>query len=179
MAKRIVQVGDDQITARRSHYDELDVKLIELLLTGNTTRQCASDLKKPLSTIQRRVRLLIEKGALMPTFELGYSELEIKRGLLHVYLKDGRIEETINNLLARDGILSVGVHLGNSDLVGTFVYKESNEVLNLITSVKNLEGIDKVVWSEEVYEVSANPKLQRIFTKKKKQGTIPSYALHK
>lgn len=164
---------EDNPVHHRSHYDELDLKLIEFLLCGNTVRQCASALKKPLSTIQRRVRLLIEKGALIPTFELGYSELGIKRGLLHVYLKDGHIEETIKNLLAREGILSVAVHLGNSDLVGTFVYKESMEVLDLISEVKNLEGIDKIVWSEEVYEVATNPKLQGIFGKKDAARSSP------
>ncbi len=45
--------------ARRQSVDELDLQLIDLLFAGKSSRNCAAILKKPVSTVQRRVRLLI------------------------------------------------------------------------------------------------------------------------
>ncbi len=149
--------------ARRQRVDELDLQLIDLLFAGKSSRNCAGILKKPVSTVQRRVRLLIQRGVLRPTFKLGYSELELKRGLLHIYLNDGSIQDVTSKLLLRDGLHSVGAHLGNSDLVGQFVYRASREVLELIGWAKHLDGVSRVVWSEEVYEETGSPRLSKIF----------------
>jgi Lrp/AsnC family transcriptional regulator, regulator for asnA, asnC and gidA len=148
---------------RRQRMDELDLQIIDLLFAGNSSRQCAAILGKPVSTTQRRVRLLIQRGILRPTFELGYSELGLKRGFLHIYLEDGSIQDVTSKLLLRDGIYSVGVHLGNSDIVGRFVYGTSRDVLGLIGWAKELDGVDRVMWSEEVYDMSASPNLSNIF----------------
>jgi len=44
---------------------------------------------------------------------------------LHVYLEDGNVSEIVDKLLARDGIYSASAHLGNSDVIGMFVYRDS------------------------------------------------------
>ncbi|HEY7081286.1 MAG TPA: hypothetical protein VH500_16430 [Nitrososphaeraceae archaeon] len=36
-------------------------------------------------------------------------------------------------------------------MVGEFVYEDSEQLVDLISKVKELEDIDRVVWSEEVY----------------------------
>lgn len=147
--------------------DTIDLKLIDLLLSGYTARQSAQQMGKPVSTIQRRARLLIQRGALKPTFELGYSKLGIKKGFLHVYMKDGNISDTADKLLSRNGVFGVGVHLGNSDIIGFFVFKDSREVLDLIAWSKHLDGVERVVWSEEVYSLSSSPNLTGIFRNNK------------
>lgn len=157
--------NSDIKTHRKQRVDNLDLQLIDLLLAGESSRQCANILKKPISTTQRRVRLLIQGGILKPMFELGYSELGVKRGFLHVYLQDGNIGEIKSKLLSRDGIYSIGVHIGNSDIVGQFVFRDSREVLDLISWSKHLEGVEKVVWSEEVYQESASPKLTSVLNR--------------
>ena len=159
----VENVGMDVKRHRKHKVDNLDLQLIGMSMAGKSSRACADILKKPISTTQRRIRLLIQGGILRPTFELGYSELGLKKGFLHVYLEDGNIEDTKNKLLTRDGIYSVGVHLGNSDIVGQFVFKDTREVLNLMAWAKHLEGVQRVVWSEEVFEESANPQLIDVF----------------
>lgn len=149
---------------RKLRLDELDIELIDLLFSGTSSRKCAEILKKPVSTIQRRVRQLIQNGYLRPMFGLGYSELRLKRGFLHVYLKDGSTQNVMAKLLPRIGIHSVGIHLGNSDLVAHFVYHDSRDVLELIGWTKHLEGVSKVLWSEEVSSESTSPKLAGMFT---------------
>lgn len=158
--------------------DEIDLKLIDLLLSGHTTRQSAQLLEKPLSTIQRRARLLIQNGAIKPTYELGYSKLRIKKGFLHVYLSDGNVRSTVDKLLAYDGVFLVGVHLGNSDIIGTFVFSDSQEVLDLISRTKEMEGVERIVWSEEVYAISTSPKLTKILGKNR-YGKASKYSTAK
>jgi hypothetical protein len=98
----------------------------------------------------------------------------LKRGYLHVYLQDGNIKDIKDNLLARNGIYSVGIHLGNSDVVGQFAYKDSRDVLDLIAWSKHLEGVERVLWSEEVYAETASPKIEKMINKDDRRKTYSS-----
>jgi hypothetical protein len=77
--------------------------------------------------------------------------LGLKKGVLHVYLRTGNIKKAAEELLLNEGIMSSGIHVRNSDLIGEFVYEDSEQLVNLISKVKELENIERVVWSEEVY----------------------------
>lgn len=155
------------ITLPELRLDAIDLKLMDLLMSGYTARQSAQKLGKPVSTIQRRARLLVQRGALKPTYELGYSKLGIKKGFLHVYMEDGNVSDTADNILKRDGMFGVGVHLGNSDIVGFFVFRDSREVLDLIAWTKDLDGVERVVWSEEVYSMYSSPNLPSVYFRNK------------
>ncbi|HET8793794.1 MAG TPA: hypothetical protein VFM31_08370, partial [Nitrososphaeraceae archaeon] len=50
--------------------------------------------------------------------------------------------------------LSVSVHVGNSDLVALFVYRESKDLVETMGEIKEIEGVDRILWSEEVYFIS-------------------------
>ena len=54
-------------------------------------------------------------------------------------------------LLSREGIMSAGIHVGNSDIVGEFVYEDSEQLVDLISHEKKKDEVDRVVWSEEVF----------------------------
>ena len=54
------------------------------------------------------------------------------------------------------GIISVAVHIGNSDLVALFVYKNSKQLLDTISESKKIPGVERVLWSEEVYFIKMN-----------------------
>jgi hypothetical protein len=36
-------------------------------------------------------------------------------------------------------------------VVGEFVYEDSEQLVDLISHVKSIDGVDRVVWSEEVF----------------------------
>ena len=55
-----------------------------------------------------------------------------------------------------DGILSSSVPVGNSEIVGEFVYKDSDELVDTISNLKHLDGVSRVLWSEEVFSVPVN-----------------------
>ena len=139
-----------------SRIDKLDGEIIQLLIGGKNSKYIAKKLNSPLSTVQRRTRKLFEDELIVSTINLNYEKLGFKRGLLHLYLHDGLVNEVGKALAARPGILSVAVHIGNSDLVALFVYKNSKQLLDTISESKKIPGVERVLWSEEVYFIKMN-----------------------
>lgn len=141
----------DEHMIATSKIDKVDTRIIELLLAGRGNKYISSKTNIPLSTVQRRVRKLFEYELLSNKIEINYEKLGYKRGFLHVYVSDGVINKIGESLGERSGILSVAVHIGNSDLVAFFIYKDSKQLLEVISEVKVIEGVKSVLWSEEVY----------------------------
>jgi hypothetical protein len=49
---------------------------------------------------------------------------------------------------------STSIHIGNSDIVGFFVFSKAQHLLDIMSECKKIEGVDRVLWSEEVMNVS-------------------------
>ena len=153
LRQNLAQKAESQKNGR---IDKLDGEIIQLLIKGKSSKFIANKLKAPLSTVQRRTRKLFENELIISTINLNYEKLGFKRGLLHLYLHDGHVNEVGNALAARPGIISVAVHIGNSDLVALFVYKNSKQLLDTISESKKIPGVERVLWSEEVYFIKMN-----------------------
>ena len=73
----------------------------------------------------------------------------------------------VNNIgkriVEKKGMLSVSVHVGNSDLVALFVYRDSKDLIETMGEIKEIEGVDRVLWSEEVYFITS-PSEKNLFT---------------
>lgn len=139
-----------------SNIDRIDNEIIGLLLNGKNNKEISTKIRIPLSTVQRRVRNLIARDLVIFNSEINYHKMGFKIGMLHIYLEDGNFERIADRLKDLDGIISVEVHIGNSDLIANVVYKHSIELLELIAKVKSFEKIDKIVWSEMIYKVTSN-----------------------
>jgi DNA-binding Lrp family transcriptional regulator len=137
--------------------DDTDFKIISLLVTNHDNKKISEDLKIPLSTIQRRVRNIMLSGIVNTRVEPNFKRLGIKKGLLHVYLSNGNIKRSTSEVAKMDGVLSASVHVGNSDIVSEFVYEDSEQLVDTISKIKHMDGVDRVLWSEEVYEVPVDP----------------------
>jgi DNA-binding Lrp family transcriptional regulator len=109
-----------------------------------------------MSTVQRRTRKLFEKGIVRSRIELDYQKLGLRKGLLHVYLKEGHINSIAEKVSHIKGIQSATIHIGNSDIVGVFVFKDAAQLLEIMNYAKKIEGVDRVVWSEEVFTLPSN-----------------------
>ena len=131
--------------------DKQDYRIINRMLQNADNKDISENLRIPLSTIQRRTRILIREGYIRQIFQPNYKKLGLKKGLLHVYVRTGNIKEMAEELLSSDGIMSAGIHVGNSDIVGEFVYEDSKQLVDLISHAKDNDAVDRVVWSEEVY----------------------------
>jgi hypothetical protein len=44
-----------------------------------------------------------------------------------------------------EGITSASIHIGNSDVVGVFVYKNSNQLLDIKSYIHKLHGVREIV----------------------------------
>jgi DNA-binding Lrp family transcriptional regulator len=139
------------------YVDEKDLGIISYLISGYSNQQISSDLQIPLSTVQRRTRLIIQSGLLQHNFKPDYRRLGLKKGMIHVYLRDGDMKSTAGKVSGMEGITSVSIHIGNSDIVADFVYRDSEQIVNIVSSIKKIEGVDRTVWSEEVYTLPMNP----------------------
>jgi DNA-binding Lrp family transcriptional regulator len=137
--------------------DKIDSEIIGLLLNGKNNKEISTKIRIPLSTVQRRVRNLIAKNLVTFNSQINYPKFGFKVGMLHIYLEDGDFERIANKIMELDGVTSVEVHIGNSDLIANVVYRRSIELLELIAKVKSFEKIDKIVWSEMVYKISSSP----------------------
>jgi DNA-binding Lrp family transcriptional regulator len=126
------------------------------MLSGLTNKQIAIKLKAPLSTIQRRTRKLIQKGMVTIKADVNLEMMGFKRGLIHVYISNGNVDQIARKISMLDPIESVEIHIGNSDMIGNVIYNESKQLLQTISDIKKVEGVVKIVWSEEVYNVKEN-----------------------
>ena len=154
MGRKTTSAKNINASSKAPKIDRLDLELIPLLVNGLDSQDIAAKLDKPLSTVQRRKRILFDKGLLENRTIPNYKKLGFKRGLLHVYVSNGEAEAIGEKLATLKGIISASLHIGNSDLVGEFVYRDSMEILDLISSVKKINGVENTVWSEEVLEIS-------------------------
>ena len=134
-------------------FDKTDYRVISLLVLGYDNQKISSTLKVPLSTIQRRTRIILLSGIVTLEYIPNFKMLGIKKGLLHTYLRDGKLRKTAEKISEMEGILSVTLHVGNSDIVSEFVYDNSEELVDIIAAIKEIEGVDKVMWSEEIFKL--------------------------
>lgn len=150
------RIGERSTEKRSLKVDQKDVRIVGLLVAGYDNKQISAELQIPLSTVQRRTRQILEKGLVQHSFKPNYKQLGLKKGMIHVYLADGNMKSTAEKISKMDGITSVSIHIGNSDVVADFVYKESEQLVDILSSIKKLEGVNRSVWSEEVFVLPVN-----------------------
>jgi nitrate reductase NapAB chaperone NapD len=136
--------------------DKTDFRIVSLLVLGYDNKKISSTLNIPLSTIQRRTRLILQSELVTQEYQPNFKMLGIKKGLLHTYLRDGKLRKTAEKISEMEGILSVSIHVGNSDIVSEFVYDNSEDLVDIIASIKDIEGVTHIVWSEEIYKLKTH-----------------------
>ena len=149
----IVNGQEKQNSSNNRSFDKTDYKVISLLVLGYDNKKISYTLKVPLSTIQRRTRIILLAGIVTLEYTPNFKMLDIKKGLLHTYLRDGKLRKTAEKISEMEGILSVTLHVGNSDIVSEFVYDNSEELVDILAAIKEIEGVDKVMWSEEIFKL--------------------------
>jgi DNA-binding Lrp family transcriptional regulator len=151
---RIRQESDARNVMINNGLDDRDQQILSLLLSGKSNRAIAIELKIPMSTVQRRTRKLFEGDVVRARYELNHKKFGLRKGMIHVYLKDGDIQGIANQVSKIPGMQSTTIHIGNSDIVGLFVFKETQRLLDIMSECKKIVGIDRVVWSEEVADIA-------------------------
>lgn len=54
-----------------------------------------------------------------------------------------------------EGIISVAIHVGNSDILAEFVYVNADSLVDTILypSIKKIEGVERIMWSQEIENI--------------------------
>ena len=148
-----MQIANSINNDNKLKFDNVDFKIITLLVLGYDNKKVSSTLKIPLSSIQRRSRIILLSKIITQEYIPNFKLLGIKKGMLHIYLRDGNLKQRAETISKLDGVLSVSIHVGNSDIVAEFVYDNSECLVDIISEIKHMQDIEKILWSEEIYKV--------------------------
>ncbi|HEU5121140.1 MAG TPA: winged helix-turn-helix transcriptional regulator [Candidatus Nitrosocosmicus sp.] len=132
--------------------DRIDLQILDLMIKNDSNKHMSSTLKIPLSTIQRRVRRLIEKGFIMSKNYIDFTRFGFKSGTIHIYLNDCDMDVILDKTSKLKGVTLLEVHIGNSDIIADVVYKEGRDLLDVIAAIKRMAGVERIVWSERIFE---------------------------
>ena len=133
--------------------DDIDMSIIQYMLAGYSNTDIANKMDKPLSTIQRRSRRLVERGIIVPYAHLNYGSFGLRRGLLQFKCKSANLQLAVEKIAAIDGVERASAYLGSLDVIANVVYADSKEVLKTIAEVQKLDLITDVRWSEEIHSL--------------------------
>ena len=65
-----------------------------------------------------------------------------------------------------EGIISVSLHIGNSDILAVFVYVNADSIVDIISSIKKIEGVERILWSQEIDNIIiSNDKIMKTYQK--------------
>ena len=146
----------EKITRHQRKIDEVDLELIDLLQQGYDNKRIAKTMDSPLSTVQRRTRLIFENGLASSRVEADYAKIGYKKGFLVICPKGCKISKIIEILQKISGIISISANIGNFPIICTIVYRNTEELYELISKVQELDNVKDVLWSEEIYHVTTN-----------------------
>jgi DNA-binding Lrp family transcriptional regulator len=137
----------------------IDLKIISQLLESQgeeiSTAGIAKSLEIPLSTIQRRIRKIMDSGIVKHRYELDFNRFGLKKGLLQIHVGNGKKEIfEVADQVSRigDGLISVSIHLGNSDIVCEYACKNSHQIVEILSKIRMIDGVKDAIWSEQVYQ---------------------------
>jgi len=133
--------------------DETDLKLIELMISNpaiKNNRQMSTKLGISLSTVQRRLRNLIQKRVLVSKFHVDYEKIGYRTGLIHVFKMKGNSNETVKAISKLKGITSIENHIGDSHILVGVVYKLSSDLSDVLDGITQMESVQRITWSERI-----------------------------
>ena len=137
--------------------DATNVKIISELVNNPTMSSLAlsKKLDVPLSTIQRR-RAQLEKSILKRTYSFNCRPFGGRLGDLIINVDHGKSKEVAQNLLKKykDNITYCHTRINSKHNVSAqIVFKDTQELHNLIEDIRTVEYVTGVLWSETVQVV--------------------------
>jgi DNA-binding Lrp family transcriptional regulator len=131
-------------------FDKIDLKLLNLFLKDKNSREIAEESKIPLSTVKRRTKNMLKEGLVNHKTEINYERLGINKSFVFVNIIKKEQSDIINNLFNIKQITSVSVTLYNFDLICIALFKNNKEFYQIISSVKKIPGVKKVLIAQEM-----------------------------
>ena len=140
--------------------DAVDTAIVQLLTSGKNNKEISSAVKIPHSTIQRRVKNLKSRGLVVPDFQISYEDLGFNSGLISILVSNEDINEVAKKVSEIDGMIWVEIHIGSFDIIGQIIYENGPDLLNIISTIKQVKGVRSVFWSERIYQIKKRQELK-------------------
>lgn len=141
--------------------DELDIKIIKELFNnpGITSTDIANKQREALSTIQRR-RVRLEENFVRRSYTIDIRKLGWRTADLSISVQKGVAKQTAQELVEtmKDNVIVASLRIGDPvvDIMAEVFYKDSQELHDIIESVKAMPNVIHVEWSEIVEETESN-----------------------
>ena len=140
--------------------DDINIKIVSELVRQPdiSSLVLSKKLDIPLSTLQRR-RAKVEKAILRKNYTFNYKAFGGRVGDLIVDVDKGKSKEVAQNLLKKykNNIVSCNTRINSQHNVSAHViYKGTEELHELIESVRTMDYVTGVDWSEMVGVVGDN-----------------------
>ena len=147
MSKRLVN--------QKTSISELDRKLLKILLMPNgdskSSKSLSAKLGIPITTVRRR-RKRLEDKFLKINYVLDISKFGWKRIDFFISIRNGMVDAVAKKLLDIDDVTYVGKSIGEHtiDLRIETIVKDNASILDHLETIKAMDGVNDVVWSEIV-----------------------------
>jgi len=134
---------------------ELDRKLLKILLMPNgdskSSKSLSAKLGIPITTVRRR-RKRLEDKFLKINYVLDISKFGWKRIDFFISIRNGMVDAVAKKLLDIDEVTYVGKSIGEHtiDLRIETIVKDNASILDHLETIKAMDGVNDVVWSEIV-----------------------------
>ena len=135
------------------YIDEIDQKIIELMVSSpsiKNNKQISTILGISLSTVQRRLRNLVEKGVIVTKLHVDYEKIGYRTGLIHVFKMKGNSNETVKAISKLKGVTSIENHIGDSHVLVGVVYRLSSDLSDIIDGITQMDSVQGITWSERI-----------------------------
>jgi len=140
--------------------DGINIKIISELVRQPdiSSLTLSKKLDIPLSTLQRR-RARIEKAILKKTYTFNYKSFGGRVGDLIIAVDKGKSKQVAQTLLKKyeNNVVSCETRINSEHNVSArVIYKNTEELYWIIESIKTLEYVTGVAWSEVVELIGEN-----------------------
>lgn len=144
-----------RVAEQETSISELDRKLLKVLLMPNgdskSSKSLSAKLGIPVTTIRRR-RKRLEDKFLKINYVLDIEKFGWKRIDFFISIRNGMVDAVAKKLLNIDEVTYVGKSIGEHtiDLRIETIVKDNASILDHLETIKAMEGVNDVVWSEIV-----------------------------
>lgn len=132
----------------------IDRKILKILLSpdvGKSTKSMSAKLGIPVTTVRRR-RKRLERDFLKIHYVLDIEKFGWRRVDIFISIRHGMINTVASKLMSLNDITYVGKSIGEHtiDLRVESIVKDNTVLLDLLEIIKEMEGVEDVLWSEIV-----------------------------
>jgi len=144
-----------RVVNQKTSISELDRKLLKILLMPNgdskSSKSLSAKLGIPITTVRRR-RKRLEDKFLKINYVLDISKFGWKRIDFFISIRNGMVDAVAKKLLDIDDVTYVGKSIGEHtiDLRIETIVKDNASILDHLETIKAMDGVNDVVWSEIV-----------------------------